>query len=68
MAVERDVRICARCGELENVRDMAGEPPIPPSDWPVDPEELGREYAALARMYRSSTTETFRLGDLGEGF
>ena len=33
----------------EAVRDLAKQPPIPYNEWPVDPDELGREYAATAR-------------------
>ncbi len=47
---ERDVSICPTCGRLEMAREQAGAPPIPPPDWPLSPDELGREYAALARM------------------
>lgn len=46
MAVERDVEICPLCGSLEAVRDALGLPPIPPDEWPVDPDEPGREFAA----------------------
>jgi RNA polymerase subunit RPABC4/transcription elongation factor Spt4 len=28
--------ICSYCGSAEAARDLAGWPPIPPSDWPVE--------------------------------
>ena len=36
------------------LRDWPGMPPLPYDEWPVDPDELGREYAARARWYRGS--------------
>jgi len=48
-ALGRDIPICATCGMAEAVRDLAKQPPIPYNEWPVDPDELGREYAATAR-------------------
>ena len=29
------VNICTACGTEEAMRDFAGEPPIPPDEWPV---------------------------------
>jgi hypothetical protein len=41
----REIAICSTCGALEAHRDAWGLPPMPPSDWPVHPLELGREFA-----------------------
>lgn len=46
--VERDVPVCGLCGELESMRDAVGMPVQSPDDWPVAPDELGREFARLA--------------------
>jgi hypothetical protein len=42
---DREPTICTLCGSLEATRDFHRLPPIPPDEWPVDPEELGREFA-----------------------
>jgi hypothetical protein len=44
--------ICSTCTACEDQRWHAGWPEILPDEWPVDPDELGREYALLIRMWR----------------
>jgi len=66
-AVARDVYICPTCGELEATRDLLGWPPMPPDGWPVDPEELGREYAALSRRRQHSTLRILGSDELDTG-
>jgi hypothetical protein len=56
--------ICPACGDLEAWRDFAGWPPIPPADWPVDPDELGREYALLIRCARNGELQEMRVDEL----
>lgn len=47
------IDICSTCTACEEQRWHAGWPEIATDDWPVDPDELGREYALLIRMWRS---------------
>ena len=56
--------ICPACGDLEAWRVFAGWPPIPPHDWPVDPDELGREYALLIRCTRKGELAEMRVDEL----
>jgi hypothetical protein len=56
--------ICPACGDLEAWRDHAGWPPIPPHEWPVDPDELGREYALLIRATRRGELAEMRVEEL----
>jgi hypothetical protein len=50
MALDRSVMICGLCGELEAMRDLHELPPLPPNEWPVAPDELGREFALRAAV------------------
>ncbi len=61
VAVERDIRICPTCGELEATRDMLGWPPVPPGEWPMDADELREVVAKAARggSVQASTLQTF---------
>jgi hypothetical protein len=54
MHATRDVPICSLCGELEFLRDFMGWPPI--ADWPLDPEELGREFATHCGLSQGAET------------
>lgn len=56
--------ICPSCGDLEAWRVFAGWPPIPPHDWPIDPDELGREYALLIRCTRRGELAEMRVEEL----
>jgi hypothetical protein len=58
------LHICAACGDLEAWRVFAGWPPIPPHEWPVDPDELGREYALLIRCTRKGEMPEMRVEEL----
>ncbi len=58
--------ICPACGDLEAWRHFAGWPPIPPDDWPVDPDELGREYAVLIRAARNGELSEMRVEELDD--
>jgi len=33
-----DIYICSECGQDEAMRDFAGSPPVPPDEWPIEPE------------------------------
>ena len=33
--VNRDIPICGPCAQAEAQRDVAGQAPIPPNEWPV---------------------------------
>lgn len=44
MAVDRELDICGPCCSDEAYRDAAGDPPIPPNEWPVR-----RRYDSLGR-------------------
>ncbi|HEU0316851.1 MAG TPA: hypothetical protein VFR49_05945 [Solirubrobacteraceae bacterium] len=56
--------ICPACADLEAWRGFAGWPPIPPHEWPVDPDELGREYALLIRCTRRGELQEMRVEEL----
>jgi hypothetical protein len=64
-AVGRDVLICPTCGRLEAAREWAlRRPPIPYDEWPVDPSELGDEYASLARGWQEGELATIATDEL----
>lgn len=33
--MDNETYICSPCGNEEGMRDYTGEPPIPPSEWPI---------------------------------
>jgi hypothetical protein len=51
-ASKESIPICAVCGELEAERVSRGVPLPPPDEWPLDAEELGREFELQAESQR----------------
>lgn len=43
--MDNETYICSACGEREAFRDLEGRPPVPPSEWPLDADELASEVA-----------------------
>ena len=40
--MDNETYICSPCGQEEAMRDFTGEPPIPPSEWPINAGRFGQ--------------------------
>ncbi|MFB7678414.1 hypothetical protein ACFC26_44170 [Kitasatospora purpeofusca] len=40
VSLDGSIRVCGVCGSDEAIRDAAGQPPVPPTDWPVALESV----------------------------
>ena len=39
--IDNQTYVCTPCGQDEAMRDYAGEPPVPPDQWPIGMREAG---------------------------